>query len=44
MSYEERRRRNSPMFKTHLKAHEAVLANELWFGDGPPIAGAESCP
>jgi hypothetical protein len=41
MSYEERRRRNGPTFKTHQKAHEGVLANEDWFGDGKPIIGEE---
>ena len=44
MSAEERRRRNGPIFKTHQKAHEEVLANEARLGDGPPIAGAEPCP
>ena len=42
MSLEERhRRRNGPIFKTHQKAHHEVLATEAWFGDGPPIGGAE---
>ena len=41
MSLEERRRRNGPIFKTHQKAHEEVLANESWFGDGVPVIGKQ---
>jgi hypothetical protein len=41
MSIEERRRRNGPVFKTHQKAHEAVLATESWFGDGKPGIGKQ---
>jgi hypothetical protein len=26
-------------FRLHIRAHEAVLANELWYGDGPPSLG-----
>jgi hypothetical protein len=32
---------NSPTFKTHVSAHEAVLANESWFGDGIPVIGKQ---
>jgi hypothetical protein len=21
----------------HVQAHEAVIANEYWYGDGPPV-------
>jgi hypothetical protein len=41
MSFEERRRRNGPDFKTHQKVHEEVLANEFWFGDGEPVIGKQ---
>src|SRR5258708_5512583 len=41
MNFEERRRRNGPVFQTHQKAHEAVLANEFWFGDGEPTIGEQ---
>jgi hypothetical protein len=41
MSFEERRRRNGPIFKTHQKAHEEVLANESWFGEGRPLLGKQ---
>lgn len=41
MSFVERRRRNGPIFKTHQKAHEEVLANEFWFGDGVPVIGKQ---
>jgi hypothetical protein len=41
MSFEERLRRNGPQFKTHRECHEAVLANENWFGDGEPVIGKQ---
>jgi hypothetical protein len=41
MNFEERRRRNGPIFKTHQSAHEEVLANEFWFGDGVPVIGKQ---
>jgi hypothetical protein len=41
MSFHERRQRNSPIFKTHQKAHEEVLANEFWFGDDVPVIGEQ---
>lgn len=41
MNREERRRRNGPVFRTHQTAHEAVLANEFWFGDGEPVIGKQ---
>jgi hypothetical protein len=41
MNFEERRRRNGPTFKTHRKAHEAVLADESRFGDGVPVIGKQ---
>ena len=42
MSLEERYRlRNGPIFKTHQKAHEEVLATEAWFGDGAPVIGKQ---
>jgi len=28
-----------PIFKTHVQAHEAVIGNELWYGDQPPSLG-----
>jgi hypothetical protein len=33
--------RHGPIFKTHQKAHQAVLANEAWFGDGKPVIGKQ---
>lgn len=41
MSFEERRRRNGPVFKTHQRCHEEVLATEAWFGDGEPVIGKQ---
>jgi hypothetical protein len=41
MNFHERLRRKGPVFKTHQKAHEAVLANEFWFGDGAPVIGKQ---
>jgi hypothetical protein len=41
MNFEERRRRNGPIFKTYQKAHHEVLANEVWFGDGEPVIGKQ---
>jgi hypothetical protein len=35
------RGRNGPVFKTHQKTHEEVLANEFWFGDGVPVIGKQ---
>ena len=39
MSIEEPHRRNCPTFRTHRDCHEAILANEHWFGDGKPELG-----
>jgi len=41
MNYYERQRRNGPIFHTHEKAHNAVLATEHWFGDGKPSIGKQ---
>jgi hypothetical protein len=41
VNFQERRQRKGPIFKTHQKSHEAVLANEFWFGDGSPIVGKQ---
>jgi hypothetical protein len=41
MSFEERRRRKGPTFKTHQNAHAEVLVNEGWFGDGAPVIGKQ---
>jgi hypothetical protein len=41
MSFEERRRRNGPIFRTHQRAHEGVLADEGWYGDGEPVIGKQ---
>src|ERR1700736_5722668 len=41
MNFYGRRLRNGPIFKTHAKAHHEVLANEAWFGDGPPAIGKQ---
>ena len=41
MNLDHRRRRNGPTFKTHHKAHQVVLANEVWFGDGHPAIGKQ---
>jgi hypothetical protein len=35
------RRSNLPFFKTQVCAHEEVLANEFWFGDGKPCLGEQ---
>ena len=32
---------HGPMFNTHQKAHEQVLTNEFWFGDGTPVIDAQ---
>jgi hypothetical protein len=41
MIFEERRRRSSPHFETHQKAHQEILANEALFGDGAPVIGKQ---
>jgi hypothetical protein len=41
MSWEQHCRRRGPAFKTHQKAHDGVLANEAWFGDGAPVIGKQ---
>jgi len=28
-----------PTFQRHVRAHEAVINNEFWYGDGPPSLG-----
>ena len=28
-----------PTFQRHVRAHEAVINNEFWYGDGPPSVG-----
>jgi hypothetical protein len=32
-------RQTRPKFQTHVQAHEAVINNELWYGDKPPNLG-----
>ena len=32
---------NRPSFKTHVGAHEEILSNEFWFGDGEPHLGKQ---
>jgi hypothetical protein len=27
-------------FRSHVRAHEAVVTNEFWYGDGPPFLGS----
>lgn len=41
MNFYERQRRNGPIFHTHVRAHQEVLANEYWFGDGKPSVGKQ---
>lgn len=41
MSREARSRRNGPRFTAHVRAHHEVLADEFWFGDGPPVIGKQ---
>jgi hypothetical protein len=41
MNFHERLRRKGPVFESHQKAHEEVLANEGWFGDGVPLKGKQ---
>jgi hypothetical protein len=41
MNFHERQRRNGPVFQTHTKAHQEVLATEDWFGDGKPFIGRQ---
>jgi uncharacterized protein (UPF0212 family) len=33
------KRRAEPTFRSHVRAHEAVVANEFWYGDGHPSLG-----
>lgn len=33
------KRRSGPTFHRHVRAHEAVVTNEHWYGDGPPSLG-----
>jgi hypothetical protein len=28
---------SQPRLSKHLRAHEAVVGNEYWYGDGPPL-------
>jgi hypothetical protein len=32
-------KQRAPTFHRHVRAHEAVVTNEHWFGDGPPTLG-----
>ena len=32
-------RQQRPSFRSHVRAHEAVINNEEWYGDGPPSLG-----
>ena len=41
MNFQECRRFNLLFFKTHINAHEEVLSNEFWFGDGKPHLGKQ---
>jgi hypothetical protein len=41
MNFHGRRRFNLPSFKTHISAHEEVLGNKFWFGDGTPDLGKQ---
>jgi hypothetical protein len=41
MNFQERLRRNGPVFQTHAKAHHEVLATESWFADGEPHIGKQ---
>lgn len=31
--------KRAPTFHRHVRAHEAVVTNEFWYGDGPPTLG-----
>lgn len=31
--------KRAPTFYRHVRAHEAVVTNEFWYGDGPPTLG-----
>jgi hypothetical protein len=31
------RRRQDPAFRRHEKAHRAIIQNEFWYGDDPPV-------
>jgi hypothetical protein len=41
MNFEDRRQLDLPSFKIHQRAHEEVLSNEPWFGDGEPDLGKQ---
>jgi hypothetical protein len=32
-------KQRAPTFRTHVRAHEAVINNEAWYGDAPPSLG-----
>jgi hypothetical protein len=32
-------KQRAPTFYRHVRAHEAVVTNEFWYGDGPPSLG-----
>ena len=41
MNFHERLRRNGPVFQTHERPTDEVLATENWFGDGKPYIGKQ---
>jgi hypothetical protein len=32
-------KQRAPIFHRHVRAHEAIITNEFWYGDGPPSLG-----
>jgi hypothetical protein len=36
-----RSRGQNPRFRGHVKSHQAIIQNELWYGDDPPTLGEQ---
>ncbi|MFZ2082378.1 MAG: hypothetical protein WAV38_38140 [Xanthobacteraceae bacterium] len=31
-------KQRAPAFHRHVRAHEAIVTNEFWYGDGSPVS------
>jgi hypothetical protein len=41
MLYDKKRplSHTNPKFRAHVRAHEQIISNEIWYGDQPPSLG-----
>jgi hypothetical protein len=39
MLHNEKRHHTTPKFRSHVRAHEEIIRNEVWYGDQPPSLG-----